>query len=295
MSTASTANTVAIIVTYFPDVQFPERLHAFLEQFPEVLIVDNGSQGDALKMLLQLPEKNITLIRNATNAGIAAAFNQGLACAKSKNYSWTVTFDQDTLIAPEFLPNLIEGWNALGEDIAIVGNNYHDNHRSRARFSTSDRKPCKVVTTVISSGMFFPLALTEKIGGFPEELFIDGVDHEFCLRTRAYGYKVLLLPTPSMLHEIGKPLNTGSRFLKRFLPYNHPPLRKYYIARNTLHNIRRYWKHEPLWCIKRIGALLLKLAVASFNSNRRMHLKALFLGIHDAVHGRFGYRGDLPG
>jgi rhamnosyltransferase len=294
MSTASETNTVAIIVTYFPDAQFPERLHEFLKQFPEVIIVDNGSQGDALEKLLHLKGSNVTLIRNFVNAGIATAFNQGLASAKNKHYEWVVTFDQDTLIAPDFLAKLTESCNVLGNDIGIVGNNYHDNHRSRTRFSASDRKLCKEVTTVISSGMFFSLGLTEKIGGFVEELFIDGVDHEFCLRARAHGYKVVLLMNPSMRHEIGKPLSTENPVLKRFLPYNHYPLRKYYIARNTLHNIRTYWKCEPLWCLKRIGALLLKLAVASFHPNRKLHLKALFLGMHDAVHGRLGYKDDLP-
>lgn len=295
MSTASQTNTVAIVVTYFPDAQFPERLHELLKQFPEVIIIDNGSQGDALKMLLQLPGGNFTLIPNSVNAGIGTALNQGIACAKSKNYSSAVTFDQDTLVAPDFLENLIEEWNASGADIAIMGNNYHDHHRARTRFSTQDGKPCIEVTTVISSGMFFPLALSEKIGGFAEELFIDGVDHEFCLRARAHGFKVLLRLTPSMLHEIGRPLNTSNPILKHFLPYNHPPQRKYYIARNALHNILTYWRREPLWCVKRIGALLLKLAVAGLGGDRRMHLKALFLGIRDAIHGRLGYRDDLSG
>lgn len=283
----------AIVITYFPDAEFPQRLRVLLDQFPEVIIVDNGSQGESLQMLLQLPESNTTLIRNAANEGIAAALNQGVTYATDKGHACVVTFDQDTLIQADFLVNLLHGWNELGNPIAIIGNNYLDNHRSRTRYSATTNQPCAEVTTVISSGMFFPLSLTNEIGGFLDELFIDGVDHEFCLRARKHGYKVWLLLKPAMRHEIGRPMATGNRLLRRFLPYNHPPFRKYYIARNTLHNIRVYWKQEPLWCIKRIGALILKLIAASLHAQRREHLKALLKGMADGVHNRPGKQ-DAP-
>lgn len=293
MPSTPNTQTAAIVVTFFPDAEFAQHLHLLQGQFPEVILVDNGSQGETLQMLLQLPKTNTTLIRNTDNKGIAAALNQGISCATDKGYTCVVTFDQDTSIQSNFLTALLERWNELGSPVAIIGNNYLDNHRSRTRFNVNDRHPYSEVTTVISSGMFFPLALTSKIGGFLEVLFIDGVDHEFCLRARRHGFKVWLLLEPGMRHEIGSPMITGNRFLKRFLPYNHPPLRKYYIARNTLYNIRTYWKYEPLWCIKRVGALMLKLIVATFHAQRKEHLKALLHGMSDALGNRFGKR-DAP-
>jgi len=283
----------AIVVTYFPDAGFPHRLHLLREQFPLVIVVDNGSQGSTVQLLLQLADSGILLIRNASNQGIATALNQGLACAKEHGYYNVVTFDQDTSILPIFLENLQKAWKSLGSPIAIIGSNYLDNHRARARHRNADRSAYREVKTVISSGMFFPLELPTQIGGFLDELFIDGVDHEFCLRARKHGHKVWLLLEPSMRHEIGSPMDTNNRLLKSFLPYNHPPLRKYYIARNTLHNIRAYWTQEPRWCVKRAMAILLKFSVAICHAQRRKHLAALLLGMRDAWHHRLGKK-DLP-
>jgi rhamnosyltransferase len=287
------SNIAAIVVAYFPDAAFPQRLHLLREQFPLIVVVDNGSQGDALEILLQLTDPGILLIRNVSNEGIAIALNQGLACAREHGYSNVVTFDQDSSILPNFLENLQNAWKSLGSPVTIIGSNYLDTHRANARHRIVGGLLCRETRTVISSGMFFPLALPAQIGGFLDELFIDGVDHEFCLRARKHGYKVWLLVEPGMRHEIGRPMDTSNHLLKRFLPYNHPPLRKYYIARNTLHNIRAYWKQEPLWCVKRTLAILLKFSVAICHTQRRKHLAALLLGLRDAWHNRLGKK-ELP-
>jgi rhamnosyltransferase len=282
------SNTLAIVVTYFPDANLPHRLQLLQKQFSRVVVVDNASQGEHLQMLSRLAGDGLVLIQNASNQGIAIALNQGLAYAKDHGYSNVVTFDQDSSILPNFLENLRNAWKALGEPIAIIGSNYVDSHRAHTRHRTSNSLPIKEVRTVISSGMFFPLALSDQIGGLLDDLFIDGVDHEFCLRARKQGHKVWLLLEPSMCHEIGSPINTHNILVKRFLPYNHPPQRKYYIARNTLHNIQNYWKQEPLWCIKRIAALLLKFSVAIFHVQRKEHLTALLLGMRDAWNNHLG-------
>lgn len=287
------SNIAAIIVTYFPDAGFSYRLNLLRKQFPLVIIVDNGSHGRALQLLLQVTDPGILLIRNATNVGIATALNQGLTCAKDYGYYNVVTFDQDSSILPNFLKNLLDTWGSLGNPVAIIGSNYLDSHRGDARHHITGNEACREAKTVISSGMFFPLALLTQIGGFLDELFIDGVDHEFCLRARKHGYKVWLLIEPSMRHEIGSPMDTTNRLLKRFMPYNHPPLRKYYIARNTLHNIRAYWKQEPLWCARRIMAMLLKFSAAICHPQRKEHLAALLLGVRDAWHHRLGKKDML--
>lgn len=289
----NTSDTLAIVVTYFPDADLPHRLHLLQKQFGMVVVVDNGSQGQALEMLMELAAPSLMVILNTSNEGIATAMNQGLIYAKNQGYSNVVTFDQDSTILPNFLENLRNAEKALGEPIAIIGSNYVDSHRARKRHHNLDSLPIKEVRTVISSGMFFPLALSDRIGGFLDELFIDGVDHEFCLRARKHGYKVWLLLEPGLHHEIGSPMDTNNSLLKRFLPYNHPPQRKYYIARNTLHNIRSYWKQEPLWCIKRSAAILLKFSVAMCHVQRKQHLSALLLGMRDAWNNCMGKK-ELP-
>ena len=44
----------------------------------------------------------------------------------------------------------------------------------------------------------------DKIGGFDEKLFIDGVDFDFCIRMRKAGYGILRSNNVYLLQEVGK-------------------------------------------------------------------------------------------
>jgi rhamnosyltransferase len=95
------------------------------------------------------------------------------------------------------------------------------------------------------------------IGGFREDYFIDQVDHEFCLRARAHGHQVVISRKPVMAHSVGESGGVWMPWLG-VLP-NHPPVRKYYIARNTVVTVKGYWRREPQWCLRRLARLLLGL------------------------------------
>ena len=73
----------AVVVTFFPDAGFPERLEKIATQVSRVVVVDNGTSGRSslnLDMALGIRE-GITCIRNRENIGVAAALNQGVRAA----------------------------------------------------------------------------------------------------------------------------------------------------------------------------------------------------------------------
>jgi rhamnosyltransferase len=47
---------------------------------------------------------------------------------------------------------------------------------------------------VITSGSFIPISIFNDVGFMREELFIDFVDIDWCLRARAKGYEIVSLP-----------------------------------------------------------------------------------------------------
>ena len=53
------------------------------------------------------------------------------------------------------------------------------------------RGRCVQVLTPMTSGSLLDLSAYEAVGPFMDELFIDQVDNEFCLRLRAAGFSVL--------------------------------------------------------------------------------------------------------
>src|SRR4051812_37127020 len=94
-----TGSVCAIVVAYFPDEKFNERLQAVLPQVARVVVVDNTPPGSAAPKLadsLKDPAK-VHLISNRANLGISAALNQGLHHALEAGFKWALTLDQDTL------------------------------------------------------------------------------------------------------------------------------------------------------------------------------------------------------
>ncbi|MEO8839731.1 MAG: hypothetical protein ABI351_13600, partial [Herbaspirillum sp.] len=137
-------------------------------------------------------------------------------------------------------------------------------------------------TTLITSGMLLPVGFAVAIGGFREDFFIDSVDHEFCLRAVDQGAALFVTRESLMRHSIGAPVN-GGRWT-RTLSSSHPPMRKYFIARNAIWTVRLHGRRHPLWSLRqfvRIGAEA--IGILLFETCRSAKIAALLRGIKDGV------------
>lgn len=284
--TPTLQNTCAIIVTFQPDEDFHNRLVKISAQFPATVIVDNGSRS--------LPhtcasEPNTLLIANQSNLGIAAALNQGVKLAHQKGFEWVVTLDQDTLVSCDLLTCLISVYEKSGYKNIIIGSNYWDAHRRQ------DFIPCanaeadfRVRKTLITSGTLIPLSLFKTIGFFREDYFIDSVDHEFCLRARAHGYKILITCRSIMSQSIGAHVENPSR-LRQFMSFNHSPMRKYFIARNTVATAKLYFLQEPMWSLRQGWRLFSDFAsIILFEHQKLKKATAFMVGLTHGIMGKMG-------
>ena len=86
---------------------------------------------------------------------------------------------------------------------------------------------------LISSGSFYPVSIFDEIGMFIEELFIDHVDTEWCLRAISHGYKIFGVSGVVMDHSLGEG-DLSFKFFKKFNHPTHKPFRLYYVVRNSL-------------------------------------------------------------
>lgn len=284
-------NTCAVIVTYHPDADFPARLEQILAQFPQVIIVDNGSQSvsaDMLHSLAILPHVHLAI--NEKNLGIAAALNRGAALAVQQRFEWIVTLDQDTLLSPEMLTTLIDVYDKSGGGDIMVGSNYWDAHRKRDFIQCQNNTQTVFVErkTLITSGTLLSLSLFKTIGLFREDYFIDSVDHEFCLRARAHGCRILISCRSVMSHSIGANVEKAGR-LRQFLSFNHSPARKYFIARNTIVTAKSYFLREPIWCMRQGWRLLSDFAsILLFESDKLKKTTAFMIGVSHGITGKMG-------
>ena len=282
-------NTCAIIVAYCPDAHFPDRLEKVVAQFSLTIIVDNASSDPSAKMLRILSATpNVVLLTNTSNLGIAAALNQGLMLALERDFEWGLTLDQDTLVYPDLRDTLSTIYvnNDMGDIIA--GGNYWNVHRRKNFISCSPGKAAVERTTLITSGTLLSIALVKRIGGFREDYFIDSVDHEFCLRARAHGCRILMCCKPVMSQSIGVAKEQNG-WISGLASFNHSPFRKYFIARNATATIKSYFFREPAWAVRQVCRLVFDFAsILLLEHDKGKKVQAFLVGLAHGVIGKMG-------
>jgi rhamnosyltransferase len=283
------AETVcAIVTTWFPDRDIVQRLVRIQEQVGSMIVVDNASAEETLLKLRELAcSPSVELLENSENLGIARALNQAAELAIRSGAQWILTFDQDTVVRDDLLQALIDVFTSSGANAPIIGSNYW-NSAKQQRFLQCGRHSAKRYVerkTVITSGTLLWLGLFRQIGGFREDYFIDSVDHEYCLRARMNGYRVLLSCAELMSQSIGE--DSGSR--RRLIAHEHSAIRKYYMTRNTLVTLRAYFFNEPLWALCQVVRLLAEFVSILFLERDRSRKTRYYIrGVRDALAGRMG-------
>lgn len=292
----SAVNVCAVVVVYFPDEGLEGRLRAVLAQVARLVLVDNTPDAvTPLEPRVAFLGDRVHCITNGANRGVATALNQGLGYALEQGFPWLLTLDQDSCVRSDMMAVLTRACQFGQPQPAVIGSNYIDPVNQRLKISVENDVSGVEQKTVITSGSLVDVAVAREIGGFRDDYFIDQLDHEFCLRMRAQGYRVVISGPPAMVHSVGLPGGAQVPLLGT-LP-NHGPVRKYYIARNSLVTVAQYWRREPGWCARRLVRLFLGLAgMAVLEDRRWLKVQAFFWGLWDALHGRMGpCQRDLAG
>jgi rhamnosyltransferase len=255
-----------------------------------VIVVDNGSgpaAASTLDSIAALP--SVAVIRNPENLGIARALNQGADAAADLGAEWLLTIDQDTVPGPEIVRIAADCFESYPEHdrVAVIGSASIAALPQTAGQADPGR-PWIDVKYVITAGSFVPLAVFRALGGFRDDLFVDYVDIEFCLRARSRGYRVLACRTPAMTHRVGRPTarRIGGRAVKTT---NHTAVRRYYMTRNRILIWRRYWRTDTRFVVRDIVVSRIELLkVLLFERDRTRKLRAILAGTVDGVRGISG-------
>ena len=275
-----------MVVAYFPDAEFESRLRTVLPQVRAVVVVDNTPSGGCATRLGSLGA-SVEVIENRANLGVGAALNSGLERARALGCAWLLTLDQDTRCYPDMVETLLAVRAASAEAPAVIGGNYFDPRSGKTEVPEQGEGAWMEKITVITSGSLIDVAVAHRIGGFRADYFIDQLDHEFCLRVRRHGGRVVISRKPVMAHSVGGP---DGAYVPLWGPFpHHAPLRKYYITRNSLVTIADYWRQEPGWCARRLARLLLGLGLMALLEDRRLaKVRAFAAGALDGLRRTMG-------
>ena len=269
------------IVLYNPDIErLSDNIDSVISQVEKIYLVDNGSKNiNKIEQIFRADK--IVLIPNEKNEGIATALNQLVTEAKANGYTWILTLDQDSVCRPDLIENYRK-YISL-PDIGILTCNIIDrNFGIESSTNQAEYEECKFC---ITSGSLMNVEILEQMGGFDEIMFIDKVDYDICLTMRENGKRILRVNYNGLLHEIGhaQEVKVGSL---RLLFFQHPPFRRYYIARNSIYCAK---KHKSLSILREsLIALLDVVLVFVFEENKVAKLKASIKGLYDGFRIKVG-------
>ncbi len=277
----------AIVVTYQPDEEFPERLDHIVQQVDKVVIVDNHSSEICLQMLREtVSQPMVHLIVNDENMGIATALNQGVQYASKCGYPWALTLDQDSLVYPMMVKNLAAAYSdcPFKENVGIIGANLQEQISGKVAIQEKDYGNSSWLEALgaITSGSLISISIFKRIGPFKDDLFIDLVDFEYCLRLRANGYKIIVATKVGMVQAYGDYKKKKLLWINKAVR-DYSPLRSYYRTRNGLFLVREYFWKEPLWSLHRLRSLCFRvISIMLFEENKILKIKYTLLGIYHA-------------
>lgn len=286
----------AVIVAYNPDTSALINLcEAVTQQNYLVVIIDNSENAASCNAHYFSKYHVISL---KENKGIAYAQNVGTRYAIDEGAQIISFFDQDSVIPADLLHKLVapHETNKLLITAPVSIDKYHrfeypsrvlnDFGLSRDVYSLG-KNELTPVDIVISSGITVSTNVFNIAGMFDEDLFIDFVDTEWCLRCRKNAVHMLIVPDAIMEHSIGE----SSVKMGPFKSVLHSPIRTYYKVRNSILLMRKDVK--VLFAMRQItSAIAHNLLLVFFAKQPLLHSKYYLLGIAHGVLGKTGkYQG----
>ncbi len=291
-----------VIITYNPDDDICSRVSKIMgcTCIGRIVIVDNNSTNVSI---LKSFEKysNISVIYNNDNLGLAKALNQGVAYLQQRSYRYALLLDQDSEIectSIEILLNTIKNkkCSLVGPQIVLkIENEFiNTNYLVKSRWSFNKEyveynKLLKILIN-ITSGSLLDISVWDKVGHFCNELFIEGIDDEYCLRLNSSNFSVYIDGSAKLYQQYGNQKHIKMLGIDWY-PTFHSPFRLYYLYRNKILIIKRYFFKQPQYCIFQVLSLVKRLVTILITENDKLEkIKYILKG---SFHGFIGISGCL--
>lgn len=259
---------IAVVTLFNPRGDVLDNIRSYLPYVKELLIVQNSELTFDLSILEN--EYNLKVISGSQNLGIAKSLNLALEYAENKNYKWLLTMDQDSYFNVEEIRKFIISFQDISHENLAIFTPLHNPQMIQKNQTIHSSK-----NFVMTSGNIINVQKSLSIGGFDERLFIDEVDHDFCLRLKKEKYKIIQNENCYLNHTLGEKCSLSQKT-------KYPSKRLYYMSRNYLFLRAKHQAYFPSF-FKERDRYLLKFFVKQvlYSSNTREHIKMLYLGVKD--------------
>lgn len=228
----------AVVVLYDPDQKVISNIRSYGNSLQKVYAVDNSElpDKDLIKKLKEFD--TVEYIWNHGNPGLAFALNRGCRKAFSEEIDYVFTMDQDSFFQEGSVETMISYMENNSERMVaapfIVP--YYDMVPSSNIVVTGKTKS---VNFAITSGMLVGKRAYQEIGTFDDELFIECIDVDFCIRLKEKNWKLIKTENAVLYQRAGN--SQPRKFLwKTVHPLFADPVRGYYKFRNKIYLRKKY-------------------------------------------------------
>jgi GT2 family glycosyltransferase len=264
----------------------------------QVIVLDNAStDGSVQAIRSEFP--NVPIIELEKNLGYAGNNNVGIRAALARGADWVFILNEDTVVAPDCLSQLVEAIEG-NPSIGIAGPTvyHHDEpeviqsaggsldhhwvpiHGGQNEVDHGQFVIPRRVDWISGCAILVRRQVIEQIGGLDERFFYYWEETDWCMRAREVGWEIWHVPQAKIWHK-GVQRN-----------YHPSPDVTYYCTRNwfltlSSHNAPlRIWVFVSWWTLRS----LLSWTIKSNDLSMRAHRKAMWQGMVDFLRHRWGMR-----
>lgn len=258
----------------------------------KIVIVDNDSPDGSGKLLNDKysTDQDIVVLLNEENAGFSEGNNIGLKYVEKEKLEYILLLNNDTVVEPEFLYELIEGakktnfeglysgkilyyfdknkiWFAGGLYNYLKGTAVHEgvNEKDNDKYYDTMRK----MEFICGCCIFMDIDVYRQLGKLSDEYFLYAEDLDYSLLAQKKNIPMYYIPDARIYHKVSASTSKIST------------LSQYYMIRNRFHIIKKFhhgykkisaYIFTMLWCVKRIvkhefSIIVCKTAITDFITN----------------------------
>lgn len=264
----------ACLVTHNPNIELLKKsIHLVTFQVDKIFIIDNASSNSG--EIRNAFDDVVSIHFLAENIGLSKAYNIGIESAINGSFEYIIFLDQDSLLQPSAIDNLLLGFE-YSDSVSAVVPSIKDANSGHLTTVVSEFEK---IDKIINSGSMFRVSYFKTIGLFDESLFVDFVDVEISLRMRGKGFSILRSRNALLIHELGNSFVRNFLFFK-FNVTNHSPFRRFLISKNRIIVYRKYFSVFPLFLLKDVFSFIkMFVSILLFEENKFKKEQSIILGI----------------
>lgn len=227
----------AVVVLYNPDDEDYFNIASYAGTVDITYIVDNSKKSnfEKIEKILNIDGNRVIYEHHPENIGLCKGMNIGINRLKDRGCSWAFTMNSDSYFKNDVVTIFREFVdNNDCSDIAMLVPLYNFD-----RHIASEYKGTKEIKRAMMSGNYINIEIFNKLNGFLEVLFVDGLDNDYCIRCNRNKYKIIECGNAVMEH---KPCKTAKKnILGIKFKYGYDSPKRYYgHARSLAFLTRRY-------------------------------------------------------